>query len=441
MVPALERNDADSGIMPPAWRQVRWWVLALLLLATIINFVDRQSLSVVAPILRETFHLSNTQYGTMVALFQFGLMTGEFPMGWLMDRKGVRFGLSLAVSWWSLAETLHTFARTFGEFCALRFCLGSGECGNFSGGVKVVAQWFPVRERALAVGVFNGGSMLGSVIAPPLLVLVTLKFGWHAAFLLPGAMGFAWVLAWRAAYRAPELHPRLTAAERTYIQSDREPDPGPQPSNHQLLALKATWALMLCRAIAGPVVAFYIFWLPEYLYRVRGLSLASIGMFAWMPFLFGALGSVGGGWWSERLLRRGISVTRARQITMGAGAACCLCSLAVSGAGHWAVAMAWICVVLMGHTCFAANMFAVISDLYAESAVGRVTALTGVANGLTAALFPLLTGYLVDRISYVPVFLMASIMPLVACGVLWVMVPRLHKVKWGVINSVCEESR
>jgi ACS family hexuronate transporter-like MFS transporter len=428
MAAATQMDKADSIGMPPAWRQVRWWVLALLLLATIINFVDRQSLSVVAPVLRESFHLSNTQYGTMVAFFQFGLMSGEFPVGWLMDRMGVRFGLSLSVVWWSLAETLHTFARTFGQFCGLRFCLGSGECGNFSGGVKVVSQWFPVRERALAVGVFNGGSMVGSILAPPLLVFITLRFGWHAAFLLPGAMGFAWVLAWRAGYYPPEEHPRLTAAEKAYIESDHEQNSGPRPSNRKLLRLKATWALMLCRAIAGPVVAFYIFWLPEYLYRVRGLSLASIGMFAWLPFLFGAIGSVGGGWWSKRLLRGRVSVTKTRAITMGAGAVCCLCSVAASAAGHWAVAMAWICVVLMGHTCFAANMFAVISDLYPENAVGRVTALTGIANGLTGMLFPLLTGYLVDKISYAPVFLLASFMPLAACGVLWIMVPRLYKL-------------
>jgi len=151
-------------------------------------------------------------------------------------------------------------------------------------------------------------------------------------------------------------------------------------------------------------------------------------MFAWLPFLFGAIGSVGGGWWSKRLLRGRVSVTKTRAITMGAGAVCCLCSVAASAAGHWAVAMAWICVVLMGHTCFAANMFAVISDLYPENAVGRVTALTGIANGLTGMLFPLLTGYLVDKISYAPVFLLASFMPLAACGVLWIMVPRLYKL-------------
>jgi ACS family hexuronate transporter-like MFS transporter len=429
MPSASHTEAATTTGMPPVLRQVRWWVLSLLLLATIINFVDRQSLSVVAPLLRESLHLSNTQYGTIVAFFQFGLMSGEFPMGWLMDRMGVRFGLSLAVAWWSLANILHTFARTLAQFCGLRFWLGSGMCGNYSGGVKVVTQWFPVRARALAVGIFNGGSMLGSIIAPPLLVLITLRFGWHAAFLVPGALGFLWVFGWRAVYHPPEQHPHLTAAEKAYIDSDREENSGPRPSNWKLLSRKETWAIMLCRGISGPVVAFYIFWMPEYLYRVRGLSLASIGMFAWLPFLFGAIGSIGGGWWSRQLLSRGINVTSARRITMGTGAACCLCSLAVSAAVHWITALAWICVVLMGHTCFAANLFAVISDLYPENAVGRVTALTGVSNGLTGMLFPLLTGYLVDKISYAPVFLLASFMPLVACALLWIMVPQLHRVK------------
>ncbi len=311
----------------------------------------------------------------------------------------------------------------------LRFWLGTGECGNYSGGTKLVSQWFPVRERAFAVGVFNGGSMLGSIIAPPLLVALTLKFGWHAAFLLPGAMGVVWVLIWRRVYHSPEDHPRISPAERAYILEGRELTTAAPPSNRELLGLSQTWALMLCRLLAGPVVQFYIYWLPEYLYRERSLSLKAIGLFAWVPFLFGDIGSIAGGWVAGRLIRAGFSVTNTRRITMIFGGACCLLSFAVVGAHTIPGALAGICAVLMGHTFFAANMFAAISDVFPNNAVGRVTALTGIAGGLSGMLFPLLTGVLVDRFSYLPVFSLAAVMPLAACAVLFLMVSSFDKLK------------
>ncbi len=422
---------AAAHKMPPLFRQVRWWILGLLLGVTIINFVDRQSLSIVAPLLRESLHLSNTDYGIIVAAFQMGMMFGEFPMGWLMDRRGVKFGLAFAVSWWSLANGLHALGRSMLHFSVLRFCLGTGECGNYSGGMKLVSQWFPVRERALAVGVFNGGSMLGSIIAPPLLVALTLTLGWHAAFLLPAALGGVWVLIWLRTYQAPEDHPRLTAAERTYILEGREASAGAPPSNAELLRLPHTWALMLCRLLAGPVVQFYIYWLPEYLYRERGLSLKAIGLFAWVPFLFGDIGSIAGGWVAGRLIRAGLSVTQTRRITMLFGASCCLLSFAVVSARSAPGALAGICAVLLGHTFFAANFFAAISDVFPNNAVGRVTALTGIAGGLSGMLFPLLTGFLVDHFSYLPVFSLAAVMPLAACAVLFPMVRTFRQIPFN----------
>ena len=413
--------------MPPVWRQVRWWVLAMLFAVTVINFVDRQSLSIVAPVLRESLKLSNTDYGIIVACFQMGMMIGEFPMGMLMDRLGVRFGLSFAVGWWSVANMLHALGRSMLHFSVLRFWLGTGECGNFSGAMKVVSQWFPARERAFAVGIFNGGSMIGSIIAPPLLVALMLHFGWHSAFLLPGALGLVWVLGWRLVYHAPERHPRISAAELAYIRQDKDVDAGPPPANSQLLRLRETWALMACRMLVGPVVQFYIYWLPEYLYRERGLSLKAIGMFAWVPFLFGDIGSITGGWLAGTLIRRGVSVTNARRITMFLGAACCLLSFAVVQARTVEGAMMGICIVLLGHTFLSANMFAAISDLFPNGAVGRVTALTGMAGGLSGMLFPLLTGVLVDRFSYVPVFSLAAIMPLAGCAVLFLSVRSLRR--------------
>ncbi|MBX9599788.1 MAG: MFS transporter [Bryobacteraceae bacterium] len=407
-----------SPVMPPVYRQVRWWVLALLFLVTVINFVDRQALSIVAPILREKLNLSVQDYSQIVAGFAFGMLVGEFPMGWLMDRFGVRLILPFAVVWWSIGNGLHALGATKWQFAALRFWLGTGECANFSGGVKVVQQWFPPKERAFAAGVFNGGATIGSIIAPPLLVLITTQLGWQMAFILPSAFGVLWVIAWRAVYREPQRHPHLSSAEAAYITAGTPTDEA-EPSNLELLRRKDVWALMLCRMIAGPVPQFYLFWLPEYLYRERGLSLTSIGLFAWIPFLFGDLGSVGGGWLAGKLIQRGWTVSNARKFVMWAGAICCLFGFGVTAAGTAASAIALICVVLLGHYAFSANMFARVSDLTPSAAVSRVTGLTGVSQHISNSGFQLLIGWLVTYFGYGQVFAITAVAPAIAVAILF----------------------
>ena len=392
-------------------RALRWYLLGLLSLITVVNFIDRQGLSVVAPVLRDRLHLTATDYGIIVAAFQLAMMLAEFPMGMLMDRRGVRVGLSAAILWWSLANGMHALARSMWQFCALRFWLGTGQCGNISAGVKTVSRWFPPKERALAVGIFNGGALVGPMIAPPLLVFLTLRYGWQAAFIVPSAFGIVLAIAWFAFYRDPECHPWLSPGELDYIQAGTPAESLTPPSNRTLLRMPQTWGVMLARLLAGPVFQFYLYWLPEYLYRARGLSLQSVGLLAWMPFLCGYVGSIAGGWMAEILIRRGVSIDATRRLTMGLGAACCLLSVAVVGVRTSESAVALICVVLAGQSCFSANMYAVVTDEFPSNAAGRVTALTGVANGLSGMLFPLLTGWMVDRFSYAPVFGIAAVMP------------------------------
>jgi ACS family hexuronate transporter-like MFS transporter len=409
------RRQVTASQTPSAWHQVRWRILALLFLITVINFVDRQTLSIVAPTLRDTFHLSNTQYGMIGSAFMAGMLLGEFPMGLLMDRKGVGFGLSFAVIWWSIATSLHAAARSFVQFAAVRFWMGTGECGNFSGAMKTVSDWFPARERAFAAGVFNSGSMIGNVIAVPAVTFLLLHYGWQVSFLIPGILGILWVLLWRTGYRPLAKHPSVTEGERDLILSDRAA-PVPPPSNRVLLARKETWALMLCRGLVGPVVQFYLLWTTEYLVRSRHLTMKEIGFIAWVPFLFGDIGSVGGGWLSGLLIRRGLSVTAARRAVMIGGAFLCLMSIAVARADTAPVAIGFICAVLLGHTALSANMFAAISDVFPASAVGRVTGLTGIAGGISGILFPSLTGFLVDHFSYTPPLFLAALLP--AAGVI-----------------------
>ncbi len=400
---------------------VRWRILGLLFLVTVINFVDRQSLSVVAPLLRDNLRLSNEDYGLIVASFSFGMLCGEFPMGWLMDRKGARFGLSFAVVWWSIANCLHAFGFAKFHFAALRYWLGTGECGNYSGGMKVISQWFPVKERAFAIGVFNGGSMIGSIVALPLIGWLTLQFGWPFAFLIPGALGFLWVIAWWWGYRDLNAHPAVSAAERNYILEGRDEGEDVQPASSELLRHRQTWAILLCRMMVGPVVQFYIFWMPEYLFRARGMSLKSISYSGWLPFLFGDIGSMVGGLAAGYLLAKGMGTAKSRGLTMGLGALCCVASIGVVLAPNANLAIVWICFVLFGHTFLSANMFAAISDMFPRGAVGRVTALTGIAQGLTGMAFQYATGAIVDRYSFLPVFALASLMPALGCAVLFLL--------------------
>ncbi len=417
---AAQIADAQKT-MPPLHRQVRWWILALLFIATVINFVDRQTLSIVAPVLRDAFKLSNQDYGFIVSSFMFGMLIGEFPMGWLMDRKGPRFGLSFAVIWWSVANALHSIAQSRLQFGALRFWMGTGECGNYSGGVKVVGQWFPPKERAFAIGIFNGASLIAGIITPPLVVFIMLRLGWQAAFLIPSLIGMLWVFFWHRFYHAPEDHPNLTEAEKDFITQGEDAKDERPPSTLQLLQYRQTWGLMLCRMLVGPVIQFYLFWLPEYLYRSRGMTMAAIGFVAALPAVFGDVGSIGGGWAAGRLIENGFSVRAARKTVMWTGALLCALSFVVVLAEAPVVWAGALCLVYLGHYALSANMFASITDLIPNSGVARVTALTGIAGGASGALFPLLTGWLVDQISFQPVFFITALMPAAGVLALWLL--------------------
>lgn len=414
--------------MPPIYRQVRWWILALLFFVTVINFVDRLTLSFVAPTLRDSFQLSNTQYGYIVSAFVLGMMLGEFPMGWLMDRKGPRAGFTFAVLWWSLANGMHALGKAAWHFMLFRFWMGTGECGNFPGGVKVVGQWFPARERAFAIGTFNAASLVGGMIAGPLVFYITARWNWQAAFLIPSALGALWVFFWLAFYRPPAQHPSLTAAEHQYIQAGQEPEVE-EVSSWQLLKLRQTWAVMLCRMMVGPVIQFYLFWLPEYLFRARGLDMKSIAWFSVLPPLFGDLGSMGGGALAGVLIARGWGVRQSRRIVMMGGALLCAMSIVVVTAPSPLLCGAAVCVVYLGHYALSANMFASITDLFPNSATARATALTGVAGGFSGWLFPLLTGKLVDAISFKPVFFIAALMPLFGTLILFALLKGVRKTE------------
>ncbi len=391
-------GGAVSMTAPGADSRRRWVVLSLIFLITVINFVDRQTLSVLAPVLRAAFHLSNAEYGRIVSALQFGMMSGEFPMGYLMDRWGARLGLSVAVLWWSTATGAQVFARTGVQFGVTRFWMGTGECGNYSGGMKTVTRLFGQKERTLAVGIFNSGSMIGATIAPPLIVYLMQRYGFRTAFLVPALAGFVWVPVWWMVYGKEPKVAGGEGAERVSLVT--------------MLRDSSTWAVMLSRFFIGPVMQFYWYWIPSYLFSVRHMSMVQIGVLGWIPFFLGDTGGIAGGWVAGKLQQRGMSILNVRRWTMYCSSLVCLTSLMVPYMNHAGTALVMIGVAIMADNFLSANMFAAVSDLFPDREVGRATGLTGVAGGLSGLLFPLLTGTLVDKVSYTPVFVLVAIMPL-----------------------------
>ena len=415
----MATNQAQSlsngGVMPtvrtvhaPApLSRARWAVLSVLFAVTVINFIDRQTLSVLAPVIRTLFHLSNQQYGRIVAALQFGMMTGEVPMGYLMDRIGTRVGLSLAVLWWSAGTGAQIFARNGVGFGLTRFWMGTGECGGFSGGLKTLTRIFPKKERTLAIGIFNSGSVIGATIATPLIVYLLQHYGLRTAFLVPTLMGIVWIPLWLYVYRGAACDSAPAG------QAESEPVTGESPASlASMLGESSSWAVMSCRFFIGPVMQFYWYWIPNYLYNVRHMSISEIGILGALPFVLGDFGGVLGGLCAGFMLDRGHTITRVRKVLMYSSALLCGASGFIPLCrGRWA-ALGMIGIAVFADNFISANMFGAISDLHPEHKVGRATGLTGLAAGFSGLMFPLLTGFFADRGSYTPVFIMLALMPL-----------------------------
>lgn len=405
----VEHGATSMPAVSPSSRR-RWIILAVLFTVTVINFVDRQTLSILAPVLRSAFHLSNQQYGRIVSAFQFGMLSGELPMGYLMDRWGARLGLSLAVLWWSGATGAQIFARNGVQFGLLRYWMGTGECGNYSGGVKTLSRIFERKDRTLALGIFNSGSMVGSTIALPVIVFLLQHYGFRTAFLVPAFAGVLWVPLWWFVHGKEDKQEQVNYVARISIRT--------------MLRSPESWAVMSMRFFIGPVMQFYWYWIPSYLVEVRHMSMRQLGWLGWIPFLLGDLGGVAGGWAAGLMHRRGVSTVNVRRILMYSGSLLCMASLMVPLQRLVLVALLLIGVAIFADNFVSANMYGAVTDLFPEEQVGRAIGLTGVAGGLSGLLFPLLTGWIVDRGSYSPVFLMVGVMPLIGSAAVFVISER-----------------
>jgi ACS family hexuronate transporter-like MFS transporter len=444
-------NDATRR---PWWTQKRWWIAILLCAVTMIGYVDRLALSVAAPVIRREFGFTNEQYGFITFAFLLTYAFGQLLLGPVIDRLGSRRSLSLAVFWWSVASVLHAFARGVGGFFAARAFLGITEAVNFPAAYKVVAEWFPRAERSLASGFITAGTGLGAIVAPPLIAFLIGTFdalhaqglspihGWHAAFVVPGLLGFVWVWVWNRHYRSPESDPSLSDDERALVLRERGTLAAPPVERLSIggeiaayfrrmrywFGYRETWGLALARFAGDGAFYFFAFWIPNYLSDVRGFGLKEIAWAAAIPFVFADLGSLFGGWAGQRLIRSGMSVDASRKTMIWGGAL--LVPLALPAVYVESPVVAVLC---MGLGIFAiqtksASLFAVPADLFPPRAVGTVWGASGAAGSLAAAFSQPVIGWVIDRYSYEPVFIALAASHIVSAALLVTFVRRIEPV-------------
>src|SRR4051812_22414926 len=385
----------------------RWWIVWALFGSTVLNYFNRQTLSVLAPLISKELHLSHEDLSHIFAAFQISYALTWLLGGIFLDIAGTRLGLSIAVVWWSLVSLTTSFANSVSTFSALRFLLGIGEGFNWPGASKAVAECFPPQERGLAVAIFDSGSSIGGALAALCIPWIALKFGWRTAFSFSGILGFAWLVWWLLVYPAPSKSARV---------NDQQTAPKRQSFASWLPILKKreTWAIVLGRSLTDPVWWFYVFWLPQYLSDTRGFSLEKIALFAWIPFVAADAGNFAGGFASGALIKRGMSVMGARKVICVVSCIPMLAGIpaALVQSPFWALTL--ICFALFGYAAWSTMGLTLPSDLFPPDVVASVTGLSGLGAGAVSTVFTLLIGALVDRFSYVPAFLAAGTMPLLA---------------------------
>lgn len=433
-------QQPDAPLRPGG--SYRWRICALLFFATTINYVDRQVLGILKPELSSTLGWNEEQYGNIVMAFQAAYALGLLAAGGMIDRLGTRLGYTLSLVVWSLAAMAHGLAQTAAGFGLVRFVLGLGEAGNFPAATKTVAEWFPKRERAFAFGILNAGSNVGAVLTPLIVPFITLHLGWQWAFLITGGIGLVWLFFWLPMYRPPTEHPHLSSAELAYIRSDPPETTTPVPWA-QLLPLRQTWAVAVAKLLTDPVWWFYLFWLADFLKKQYGIGLSKLSLPLVVIYLVADVGSIGGGWLSSWLLRRGWDVNRARKSVM------LLCALLVVPVTYavithnlW-VAVGLISLAAAAHQGWSANVYTLASDMFPRHAVGSVVGIAGMAGAVGGLIF----AWIVSRIleythsNYVPIFLVCGVAYLVALALMHWLAPRLAPANLKPIPEPGESNR
>jgi ACS family hexuronate transporter-like MFS transporter len=406
----------------------RWTICALLFFGTTMNYVDRQILGLLAPVLEKKIGWNEIEYGYIVTAFQGAYALGLLLMGRLIDRIGARAGYAVSIAMWSVSAMAHALVRTPLGFGAVRFTLGFSEAGNFPAAIKTVAEWFPKKERALATGIFNSGTNAGAALAPLFVLWIANRFGWQFAFLSTGLLSAIPIIFWIRIYRRPQDHPRLGRAELRYIQSDPI-EPAVKIPWANLLPHRQTWAFVIAKFFTDPIWWFFLFWLPKFLYTQHGLSLVSLGPPLLVIYNAACVGSIFGGWLPARLLKAGWSLDRARKTAM---LVCALAVVPIVAAaqvkGLW-TAVALISLATAAHQGWSANIFTLVSDMFPQRAVASVVGIGGFGGAVGGMCIAGFTGWVLQISgSYLPMFVIAASSYLVALAVVHGLAPRLQPV-------------
>src|SRR5271166_4064556 len=420
---------SDSAPRARPIRNLRWYICGLLFFATTVNYIDRQVLGILKPVLERELGCREADFGWVVFAFQLAYAAMMPIAGRVIDWLGTRIGYALAVVVWSLASMSHALARNVLQFSLARFALGIGEAANFPAAVKTVADWFPSRERALATGIFNSGSNIGAIVAPLLVPFVAAYFGWRATFLVTGSLDLIWLAAWLWLFRQPSEHQRLSLSERQLIESGAAAEPARRIPYLRLLAERPAWAFLTGKFLTDPVWWFYLFWLPGFLNRTYKLDLIHIGAPLIVIYVAADIGSIGGGGLSSLLLSQGWTVNAARKTAL------LVCALAVVGVvfvqashGNLWLAVSLIALAAAAHQGWSANLYTLTSDMFPQQEVGSVVGLGGLGGAVGGMLVAPVVGYWLDfsQGAYGPVFIAAGSMYLIALGAIQLLVPRLE---------------
>jgi ACS family hexuronate transporter-like MFS transporter len=410
---------ADSS-QPDSERQssYRWTICALLFVATTINYVDRQVLGILAPTLQRELHWTEADYGNIVSWFSFAYAFGFLVAGRVIDWIGVRRGLAAAVVAWSVAAMGHALAATAAGFSFARAMLGVSESAIFPGSIKAVAEWFPQKERALATGIFNAGTNTGAILTPLVVPLIALRWGWQWAFVATGALGLLWLLLWIPLYRNPDTTGDPTAAV-------------PRVPWISLFSHRQTWAFIVGKFMADPVWWFYLYWLPKFLDSKYDVKLAQVAAPIIVVYLIADVGSVGGGWTSSALIKRGWSVNRARKATMLAMALLIMPTTLVSRAPSMWAAVVIVGVAAAAHQAWSANVYTLASDMFPKSAVGSVVGIGAFAGAMGGVLFQRITGRVLQAngSDYGPIFVVCGLAYVTAWAIIQLLAPRLEPAR------------
>lgn len=403
--------------------KLRWLIASMLFLATMINYLDRTALSIVSVDVRREFNLNEQDYSHILILFLFAYAVMYAGSGYVVDRLGTRLGFAVFMFSWSTAQMLHAFATGKWTLGAFRFMLGLAEPGNWPAAAKAVAEWFPAHQRALGIGIFNAGSSIGSAIAPYLVASITYAFGWRMSFIVTGAVGLVWLVFWLILYEAPARNKWLRSSEMPDVAPEAVSVKGARPDWKKVIRMRECYTLILARFFTDPVIYFVIFWLPEYLRKERGFDLAMVGKYAWVPYIFGDIGYIFGGWLSGRLIQAGWPLPRARKVVMLLGACCMPVAIAAPHVPEAWMAIAATCFLTFGHAFFVSNIQAIPTDLFRGSEMGTATGFSGMGGAIGGILANLGTGYVVMRYSYSPVFLIAGLMHPLAIFLVYRLLP------------------